>query len=135
MQIDSLTPTEKNTETTAEYHCTKCKIGSMVKADFDSDPEYSDAYICNNCQHQTDISSRAIINSQAMTGIIGLIICCLLMTGSIIKVINALKLNNTQELWQHAGLTILSILFLTGFCFITLQAQKAYTKRKSYLPK
>jgi len=117
------------------YTCQKCSNGEMLPAQGQGDPEYTDKFVCQNCQFQDTIPTKDLLFNQIFSGLTGICLCVFLLITHLSKLFKGIQHDNMQNALQNSGLVLLSGLFLTGFIYILFRAQEGYKHRKRYTQK
>ena len=134
MRQDSFSNAEFEQKYRGRLICKTCKSGSMMPAIQEGEPEYTDSFICENCQHHDTIPTRDIIFNQIFTGVLGLIFTAYLFITHLSGLFSGIQHGNLKHALQDTGLTLLSAFFLFGFIFILGRAQKGIKHRQEYSP-
>jgi len=124
--------TNKQTKNRQKLICTQCKIGEMRPAVQEGEPEYTDHFICRNCQHHDTIPTRDILFNQILTGFIGTIISIYLFITHLSGLFSGIQHGKMRNALQDASLTIVSTIFLFGFFYILFQAYIGFKYRHKY---
>ncbi|MFT7374019.1 MAG: hypothetical protein ACI9T9_002721 [Oleiphilaceae bacterium] len=114
--------------------CKECKSGNMLPAIQEGEPEYTDNFICENCQHHDTIPTLDILFNQIFTGISGFIFTAYLFTTRLSGLFSGIQHGNMKHALQDASLTALSAAFLLGFLYILYRAHAGIQYRREYTP-
>jgi len=115
--------------------CRKCKRGSMLPAVEEGNPEYTDKFVCQNCQHRDTIPTKDLLFNQIITGLSGLGVCIYLLITHLSKLFKGIQHDDMQNALQNSGFVLVAGLFLTGFIYILFRAQEGLYHRRLYSPK
>ena len=115
--------------------CKECKSGSMLPAIEEGEPEYTDNFVCENCQHHDTIPTRDILFNQIFTGLTGLAFSAYLFIAHLSGLLSGIQHGKMKHALHDASLTSLSAIFLFGFSYILLRAHRGMKHRREYIPK
>jgi len=134
MQQDSFPSPDFERKYKGKLICNKCKSGSMLPAIQEGEPEYTDNFICESCQHHDTIPTLDILFNQIFTGILGFIFSAYLFITHLSGLLSGIQHDNMKHTFQNAGLTTLSAAFLLGFLYILFRAHLGIKHRREYHP-
>ena len=134
MQQDSFPSSDFERKYQGKLICKKCTSGSMLPAIQEGEPEYTDNFICENCQYHDTIPTLDILFNQIFTGISGFIFSAYLFITHLSGLFSGIQHGNMKHILQDACLTILSAAFLLGFFYILFRARKGIKHRREYTP-
>jgi len=114
------------------YTCTQCRTAHMVPAILEGEPDYTDNYICPNCQHHDNIPSISNIASQLLTSLLGGSICIYLLILYLAKLLAGFQYGSMEHSLQNSGLILLSFCFTIGFAYVLVQGCLGFSHRRRY---
>ena len=114
--------------------CKECKSGFMLPAIQEGEPEYTDNFICENCQQHDIIPTLDILFNQIFTGIAGFIFSAYLFISRLSDLFSGIQHGNMKHALNDAGLTAVSAVFLLGFLYILFRAHLGIKHRQEYTP-
>lgn len=123
---------KSNRKSSSTFICTKCKQGRMEPLLHDGEPEYTDIFECNQCNHQATIPSLVIISSQIMSALLGGVLSVYLFIQHLSKVLTSFQFNTTDKLSLNFTLMAVAALFIVGFGYILYRAFIGISRRKKY---
>ena len=112
--------------------CKKCRQGIMLPAVEEGDPEYTDNFICSNCQYRDTIPTKDLLFSQLVTALTGIGICIYLLSGQLSKLFQGIQHDTLTQPTGRIALTILASIFMSGFIYLLFKAQEGFSHRKLY---
>ncbi len=115
--------------------CKKCKTGNMLPAIQEGEPDYTDHFVCQNCQHHDTIPTKDILFNQILTGVIGLVFSVYLFITHLSGLLSGIQHDKMKNSLQDGGLTFLSLIFLSGFSYILFRAYSGIRHRHEYTKK
>ena len=115
--------------------CKECKSGSMLPAIEEGEPEYTDNFVCENCQHHDTIPTRDILFNQIFTGLTGLAFSAYLLIIHLSGLLSGIQHDKMTHTLQDACLASLSAIFLLGFSYILFRAHIGIKHRREYTSK
>ena len=134
MQQDSFPSSEFKHKYKGKLICKKCKSGSMLPAIQEGEPEYTDNFICEDCQYHDTIPTKDILFNQILTGALGFVFSTYLFITHLSGLFSGIQHGNMKHALQDAGLTTLSATFLLGFLYILFRAYLGIKHRREYTP-
>lgn len=132
MQQDSFTSEDFKQKYKGKLICKECKSGSMIPAIQEGEPEYTDNFICENCQYHDTIPTLDILFNQIFTGITGFCFATYLFITRLSGLFSGIQHDNLKHALQDAGLAGLSVIFLFGFLYILFRAHIGIKYRQEY---
>jgi len=132
MQQDSFPSSDFERKYQGKLICIKCKSGSMLPAIQEGEPEYTDNFICENCQYHDTIPTQDILFNQILTGASGLIFSIYLFITRLSDLFSGIQHGNMKHTIQDAGLMTLSTAFFLGFLYILFRAYIGIKHRREY---
>ncbi len=114
------------------YTCTQCSGARMVPAILENEPDYTDNYICPNCQHHDTIPSLSNIASQVLTSLMGGGICIYLLIVYLAKLLSGFQYGSMEDALQNSALILISFAFTVGFTYVLVQGCLGYAHRRRY---
>jgi len=113
--------------------CIECKKGIMRPALGEGEPDFTDRYICENCQFEDYIPTPGIIAGQFVTCLIGGAICLYLMIGRFDRLLAGIYHHTLQNVVSDSLLLLIALMFLAGFVFVLNKSYKGMHHRRAYL--
>jgi len=98
----------------------------------EGEPEYTDIFICDKCDHTATIPSLVIIFTQFVSAIAGGAISVYLFIQHLSKVLTAFQFNTTDQLSSDISLMAVAALFLCGFGYTLFRAFVGINRRRKY---
>jgi len=132
MQQDSFPSSDFERKYQGKLICKECKSGSMLPAIQEGEPEYTDNFICKNCQYHDTIPTQDILFNQILTGTSGLIFSICLFITHLSGLFSGIQHGNMKHTLQDAGLMTLSTVFFLGFLYILFRAYLGIKHRREY---
>ncbi|WP_250658541.1 hypothetical protein [Alkalimarinus coralli] len=114
------------------FTCTKCKQGIMEPLHHEGEPEYTDIFACNQCNHQATIPSLVIISSQLVSAIMGGLLSVYLFIQHLSKVLTSFQFNTSDKLTLNVTFSVIAALFIVGFIYTLYRAFVGISRRKKY---
>lgn len=114
------------------FTCTKCKQGKMNPLHQEGEPEYTDIFTCDKCDHTATIPSLVIIFTQFISAIAGGIVSAYLFIQHLSKVLTAFQFNTTDQVSSNLSLMAVAALFLLGFGYTLFRAFLGINRRRKY---
>jgi len=133
MQQDSFPSSVFKQKYKGKLICKQCKSGSMFPAIQEGEPEYTDNFICENCQYHDTIPTQDILLNQIITGASGFVFSLCLLITHLSGLFSGIQHGNMKHALQDAGLTTLSTVFLLGFLYILYRAYLGIKHRREYI--
>ncbi len=99
----------------------------------DGEPDFTDRYICDTCQHEDDIPTVGIIAGQFVSCLIGGGICAYLLIIRFRQLLQSVRSNDLGQTAADIALFLLAALFTVGFSFLLAKSLKGYYHRRAYL--
>ena len=135
-----MSPTQPNAnqlvleESPSPFICIACRKGHMVPAIEEGDPDYTEHYACSSCGFHDTIPGAAIILSQFLTSILGLMISTYLLITNFMPLLD-LQTGASSSLtaYEEIALSTIALAFSAGFLYVMYQSMKGLLHRKSYL--
>ena len=115
------------------FTCSKCKQGRMNPLHQEGEPEYTDIFVCDKCDHTATIPSLVIIFTQFISAIAGGVVSAYLFIQHLSKILTAFQFNTTDQLSGNMSLMAIAALFLCGFGYILFRAFVGIKRRRKYL--
>jgi hypothetical protein len=112
--------------------CKKCKAGRMLPAVEEGNPEYTDNFICSNCQHRDTIPTRDLLASQIISALLGVVICLYLLSGQLSKLFQGFQHDTLEKPISTFLLVLVASFFLSGFIYVLFKAQEGLRHRSLY---
>ncbi len=123
---------KSNRKSSSAFFCTMCKQGKMEPLLQEGEPEYTDMFECDQCNHQATIPSLVIISSQLISAIMGGALSVYLFIQNLSKVLTSFQFNTTDKHSLNFTLMVIAALFLVGFGYILYRAFIGISRRKIY---
>lgn len=113
--------------------CIECKKGIMRPALGEGEPDFTDRYICENCQFEDYIPTPGIIAGQLITFLSGSAICIYLMIQRFEELMAEISSNQMQHAFSDMLLLLIALMFLAGFVFVLIKSYQGLHHRRAYL--
>lgn len=123
---------KSNRKSNSTFICTKCRQGRMEPLLQEGEPEYTDIFECDQCNHQATIPSLVIISSQLISAMMGGVLSIYLFIQHLSKVLTSFQFNTTDQLSLNFTLMAIAALFLLGFGYILYRAFVGISRRQKY---
>ncbi|MFD2228874.1 hypothetical protein [Alkalimarinus sediminis] len=123
---------KSNRRSSSAFICTKCRQGRMQPLIQEGEPEYTDLFECDQCNHQATIPSLVIISSQLISAIMGGILSVYLFIQHLSKVLTSFQFNTTDKISVNITLMVIAALFLLGFGYTLYRGFIGISRRKKY---
>ena len=98
----------------------------------EGEPEYTDIFVCDKCDHTATIPSLVIIFTQFISAIAGGMVSAYLFIQHLSKVLTAFQFNTTDPLSSNISLMAVAALFLCGFGYTLFRAFVGINRRRKY---
>lgn len=105
----------------------------MLPAVQEGEPDYTDNFTCQNCQHRDVIPALPNIYSQIVTAIFGGAIGLYLLINNLTQLLQAFQTKPEEAELFRILLIIVAGLFTSGFTYVLYQAHLGFKQRRAYL--
>ena len=109
-----------------------CRKGKMLPDDQEGEPDYTDNFVCQHCQHRDTITTVPNICSQVLTSLVGGGIGVYLLIGVVHELARGAGQDGATA-FKIIALLLVACLFITGFAYVLFQAYRGYRQRRAYL--
>ncbi len=98
----------------------------------EGEPEYTDIFTCDKCDHTATIPSLVIIFTQFISAIAGGMVSAYLFIQHLSKVLTAFQFNTSDQISSDLSLMAVAALFLCGFGYTLFRAVLGINRRRKY---
>lgn len=133
MYPDPSEPVVPGNRQPSPFTCIVCKQGEMLPAVQEGEPDYTDNFICQQCNHRDIIPALPNIYSQIVTAILGGAIGLYLLISNLTELLQAFQNKPEDAEVFRILLIVIAGLFTSGFTYVLYQAHCGFQQRRAYI--
>ncbi len=130
MYPDPSEPVVPGNRQPSPFTCIVCLKGEMLPAVQEGEPDYTDNFVCQHCQHRDTIPTVSNICSQVVTAILGGSIGFYLFSSKLQELIAG---ESASTGMPTILLLLIAGLFTAGFAYVLYQAFRGHHLRRAYM--
>jgi hypothetical protein len=99
----------------------------------EGEPDFTDRYLCDTCQHEDHIPTMGIILGQLATSLFGGAISSYLFATRFKRMLGNIEHSDLSHILGDVILLLLALLFSAGFVFLLKRGVQGFNHRHAYL--